>query len=153
SIVYKGRKRWVTQTPIEYADATLVEDVWETVVADLSEGEPGRFWYVVIYQSNTGAAGEDFELEFNFGDAVRTLAVNLADDTPFYVYENYALLGGEMLLEINIAGTFGDAYGEGLAIPFSFDRCGLIRVRQTSNVDGGAAEVAITIIWDKFTEA
>jgi hypothetical protein len=146
-----AQKRWQTQLPVDYLDATLVINTWETVRADLSEGEPAKLWLIVLEQTNNGAAAEDLELEITINGTAYTWSITAASGTMYYCFIDDSLSGGDFATtQATNPRTVGIGFDVGnLTVPFMVDTVGLIRVRQTTAVDGVSAQIEVNIIWEK----
>ena len=70
------KQEFIEQIPIDYIDTTLVQNTWETVDADLSDGAPVRILYVIVEQTNNGATGETIELEMTINGTAYTMTFN-----------------------------------------------------------------------------
>lgn len=145
---------WKRQNPVDYLDTSLVQDAWETVSSDLSEGKPARLQYIIVEQTNNGATQENVELEITINGVAYTVDLGaIASGERRYVYHNVALTGG--VSEFSDSSTQFSVGDNGLSsdkgIPFVAESVGQIRVRQTSNVDGVSAQLEVNIVWDKLT--
>jgi len=76
---------------------TLVEDTWETVVANLSDGRPVRLWYIRVEQTNNGATAEDIEECFS------KLELEISDDILERMNRTVALIGFKDREELTIS--------------------------------------------------
>lgn len=152
---YGNRAIWKSQIPIDYIDTSLVINTPETVAADLSAGDPARLWYVIIEQTNNGAAVEDIELLMTVNGTVYTFAQGAAaSGTRYHGYFTYAQTGSDFspAFSANII-TLGSAMNDlDHAIPFTAETIGLITTQQTTAVDGVAAQIEVNITWDKLTQ-
>ena len=146
-----GREYWQTQLPIDYLDATIVQNVWETVSADLSEGKPARLWYIYIEQTNNGATQETVALELTINGTAYTDTLTLDSGVRKYVFVQSELAGGDFFLVDNpSAYQVNSARDADQSAPFTCKSVGLIRVRQTSGVDVVAAQIEVNVVWDKL---
>jgi len=144
---------WKTQLPVDYIDTSLVQNTWENVSADLSGGVPVRLWFIIVEQTNNGATAEDIELEMTINGTAYTVAVTADDSTQYFVSVSYSLTAGDFSF---LAGTQKGLVGSGVidirsAVPFIASSVELIRVRQTTDVDGTSAQIEVNIVWDKLT--
>ena len=145
-------RRWETQLPVDYLDVTLVQDAWETIVADLSEGAPAKIWYIIVEQTNNGAAVEDIELEITINGTVYLWdPAAVVSGARMYCYVTFQqTLGDFNTFEVNTLNTVGSAAGSvEHTIPFVAQSVELIRVRQTTAVDGVAAQIEVNIFWER----
>lgn len=145
------QKIWKTQPPIDYIDNTITISTPETVIANLSGGEPCKLWYIIVEQTNNGATVEDIDLHITINGVVRTITFTaLPSGVPHYVICLITRTGATF--------TFGDGgtailtVGEPLdirnALPFRADSVGLITVEQTTAVDVTAASIEVNITWE-----
>jgi len=143
---------WKTQLPVDYIDTSLVQNNWENVVADLSGGKPARLWHIVIEQTNNGLTAEDIELEITINGTAYTVTVTADSGTRYYVVCQSDLSAGDFSFGTNTtAVTVGNpGYSTTVAIPFDAQNVGLIRVRQTSNIDGTSAQIEVNIVWERL---
>jgi hypothetical protein len=145
-----------TQKPIDFLDSTIVQDAWETVSSDLSEKRPAKLWYIIVEQTNNGAAAETIEFEITINGVAYTATGSLNSGTQTYVYVAYDLAAGDFIIgftatSMTVGG--GNVSGTGnRAIPFSAAKIGLVRVRQTSGVDAVAAQIEVNITWEKLVK-
>jgi len=153
----KKAKFWKSQLPVDYIDTSLVINTWETVSADLSEGKPARLLFIIVEQTNNGAAVETVELEITInGTAYVFTGTNMPSGTVCFGYVTEALLGGDFLVALPVGGTVipaGEGYSATITKTFNASRVGLIRARQTSAVDATSAQIEVNIIWDKLVIA
>jgi len=141
---------WKTQLPVDYLDDSLVQNNWENVVADLSGGKPVRFWYVIIEQTNNGATAEDLELEITINGTAYTISVTADDSQPYFVFLSYSLVAGDFAFGTGTSCRQVLASDIDQSAPMSCENVSLIRVRQTSDVDGVAAQIEVNIVWDRL---
>jgi len=142
---------WRTQLPVDYIDTSLVINTWETVVADLSGGKPVRLWFIAIEQTNNGATDEDLELEITLnGKAYTVSATGATSGEICYVKPSWSLAAGDWVFSVSASVHSVGAYAlaTNMVVPFNVESVGLIRVRQTSDVDGTSAQIEVNIIWD-----
>lgn len=141
---------WRTQLPIDYIDTSLVINTWETVSANLSGGKPARIWFITIVQTNNGATAEDIELEITINGTAYTVTTTQNSAGVYYVYKHANLVGGDFYFE---ATTNVRAVGTGISdftVPFDAQSVGLIRVRQTTDVDGTSAQIEVNFDWEQL---
>ncbi len=156
-----ARKIWKTQLPVDYIDNSLVQNAWETVSADLSGGDPVKFWWILMEQTNDGAAVEDVELEMTLAHPVTGVMTpytvtfaGIASGVRRYVSVSSALVGGDFsFTDPGAVRLVGSSLSSGAAHHFTAASVGLIRVRQTTAVDGVAAQIEVNIVWDKKVDA
>ena len=146
---------WKTQLPVDYIDTSLTINTFENVNADLSGGKPAKLWFIVVEQTNNGATGETIELEITINGTAYTWTLNnIASGTPKYCCITKNLTTGDFTTDYSssIFAVGNDPAGgeTGLAIPFTAKSVGLIRVKQTSTVDGTSAQIEINIVWEKL---
>lgn len=151
--IYLSGKEWVTQLPIDYLDTSLTVDGWETVSADLSGGLPARIWYMIIEQTNNGAAVENFEIELTINGTAYTFSRdNIPSGADFFGLITHELDTGDFDTYLDAdPRTMGSRDGDH-AVPFIAQYIGLIRVRQTTAVDVGGAQIEVNIVWDRFED-
>ena len=137
---------WVQQDPVDYDDATLVINTWETVEADLSGGKPAKLLYVSVEQTNNGAAVEDIELEITLNGVANTWTLGgIASGAIHWCTMTIEGVTSNQTGSIRMPRALVDGdYG-----PLASESIGLIRVRQTSVVDGVSASIEVNIVWDK----
>lgn len=142
---------WKTQLPVDYIDTSLTINTWETVSSDLSGGKPAKLWYIMIEQTNNGATAEDIELEITLNGTAYTWDPACDSGTIYYGVIIQSLTTSDFTTyevstsSINVAALDADH-----AIPFIAKSVGLIRTRQTSDVDGTSAQIEINIVWEKL---
>jgi len=142
---------WRTQLPVDYLDISLVINTWETVIADLSGGKPARLWYIIIEQTNNGATAEDLELEITINGTAYTITIPADSGTPYYVTMLFSLVAGDFSFEgVTASRSVGDPVTYYKAMPFVGVNVGLIRIRQTTDVDITSAQIEVNIIWDRL---
>lgn len=146
-----GLRFWRSQLPVDFIDATIVINAWETVEADLSEGLPARLWHIEVEQTNNGAAAEDLEFEITINGTAYTVTLSgIASGVISYIHVSNNLSGGDFLFlgstQIRTVGTFVNFN----AIPFNAASVELIRVRQTTAVDVVSAQIEVNMKWDKL---
>ena len=141
-----------TQLPVDFNDTTIVQNAWEEVVADLSEGAPAQLWYCIVTQTNDGATNETLELEITInGTAYTVTLTNIASADLIYVFVHHTLTAGDFTLSSTTnKWGFGQALDLRYAVPFTAESVGLIRVRQTSAVDPVSASIDVNFRWDKL---
>ena len=143
------RKFWKTQKPVDYLDDSLVQNTWENVVADLSEGLPARIWFIILEQTNDGATAEDIELEVTIEGTTKTWSGTLDSGSQYYGFLDKN--GDPQFHVANAQCTLRDVQPTGdVAIGGTYRDVGLIRVRQTSDVDGVSAQIEVNVVWDKM---
>ena len=145
---------WKTELPVDYIDTSLVINTWETVVANLSGGKPARLLYIIIEQTNNGATAETIEFEITINGTTYTKTMTgMGSGTPVYLYFQKDLVAGDLvLLHTTTAFSVGCfALNTGVPVPFNVETVGLIRVRQTTDVDAVSAQIEVNIIWEKLT--
>lgn len=146
------RRYWKTQLPVDYLDASLTQNLWETVDLDLSDGEPAKLWWIIVEQTNDGAAVETIELEITInGTAYTWTLTGIASGTPSYCFFAFSLAAGDFNpVASTTARTCGNPMNGDEAVPFCAESVGLIRVRQTTGVDPTAAQIEVNIVWEKL---
>jgi len=145
---------WKTQLPVDYLDTTLVQNTWENVSADLSEGMPARLWYIIVEQTNNAASAEDLELEITINGTAYTASLGaIASGALNFVAVSAVLTAGDFTLTDATSDmtAMTATVNTEKSIPFIAESVGLIRVRQTSDVDVTSAQIEVTIVWDKLT--
>jgi len=145
---------WKRQLPIDYLDTTIVQNAWETVVADLSGGMPARLCFVVIEQTNNGAAAETLELEITINGTAYTLTISADSGTRYFGFCEIDLAAGDFNFTLFPTSqySFGSpGFSINRQIAFCTESVGLIRVRQTTDVDVTSAQIEVNIVWDKLT--
>jgi len=142
---------WKTQLPVDYIDTSLVINTWETVIADLSGGKPARLWFIIVEQTNNGATAETIEFEITINGTAYTVTITADDSTPYFIYVMHSLTAGDFTFNSSTGNmtVLGIGYTQ-YAIPFSVDSVSLIRVRQTTDVDGTSAQIEVNIVWDRL---
>lgn len=139
------------QLPVDYLDTSLVQNTWETVSSDLSKGKPAKLLFIIIEQTNNGASGEDIELEITINGTPYTWTLTMSNGIKNYCYITKDLLTGDFATSSNTGiysvGSVGFALET--ADPFVCSKVGLIRVRQTTDVDGTSAQIEVNIAWEK----
>jgi len=145
-------KFWKTQLPVDYIDTSLVINTWETVSADLSGGKPARLWYMLVEQTNNGAAAEDIELEVTINGTAYTWIGSCDSGTVYGGYIQYNLSAGDFVPSLSTTKytVASPTLSNHVAMPFVASSVGLVRVRQTSAVDGVSAQIEVNIVWDKL---
>jgi len=144
---------WKTQLPVDYIDTSLVQNAWENVVADLSEGRPARLLRIIIEQTNNGATPESLELEITINGTAYVFALACDSDTQYYGYINMNLTAGDFSPFLTATVVRPLASHTGVAVqsyPFVAASVGLIRVRQTTDVDVTSAQIEVNIVWDRL---
>lgn len=148
---------WRTQLPVDFLDDSLTINDWSTVSADLSGGEPVNLWYIQLEQTNNGGTPETLELEINMVNPSTgvvtaytfTLACN--SGTIYYAIINRNLTGGDFTCILSAtAYSVNASPSANVALPFFTASVGLIRVRQTTDVDVVAAQIEVNITWEKL---
>jgi len=143
---------WKSQLPVDYLDTSLVINTWENVVADLSGGKPAKLWWIMLMQTNNGATNEDLELEITINGTAYTFTITAVSGTIYYCRFTYEQSAGDFY---PLAGTDIVTVGTGVAvagspIPFIRENVGLIRVRQTTDVDLTSASIEVNIVWERL---
>lgn len=147
-----GAKYWKQQLPIDYLDASLTINTWETVVADLSEGQPAKLHHIAVEQTNNGATVETIEIEITInGTAYTWTLTGIADGAPIFLLITHNLDTGDFETNSTTSLQCVSALDDDRSQPFVAERIGLIRVRQTTDVDGTSAQIEVNAVWDKFT--
>jgi len=145
---------WKTQVPVDYIDTSLVINTWETVVANLSGGKPARLWYIIIEQTNNGATAENLELEITINGTAYTVTVTADSAGQYFVFLQYARAAGDFSFAVGAKDTaytvLSAALSSHSSMPFTAASVGLIRVRQTTDVDGTSAQIEVNIVWDRL---
>lgn len=142
---------WRSQLPVDYIDTSLVINTWETVVADLSGGKPAKIWYIVVEQTNNGASAETVELEVTInGTAYTWTLTDIASAATVYMRITADLTAGDFTTLSTTTVRSILARDDDHTIPFVVDSVGLIRVRQTTDVDAVSAQIEVNIIWEKL---
>lgn len=147
-----GRPYFQTQLPIDFLDAALVINVWETVSVDLSENAPAKLWFIQVEQTNNGAAVEDLELEITInGTAYTWPLAGIASGAIQFCFIGVTLSAGDFTpgFSANVR-TVGNALDPDTAVPFVAGDVGLIRVRQTTAVDVVSAQIEVNLVWEKL---
>lgn len=145
------RRFWRTQLPVDYLDTTLVINTWETVSADLSGGLPAKLWFIVMVQTNNGATAETIELEITINGVAHTFTFSgIGSATPGYGYYNADLSAGTWKTQATTTIITVGSIESDAAVPFIAESIGLIRVRQTTGVDGTSAQIEVNIAWEKL---
>ena len=153
-VEYGGRSPryvWKTQLPVDYIDTSLTINAWENVSADLSGGDPARLWFIIVEQTNNGATVETIQLEITINGTAYTWEAAFDSATAQYGMITFSLVAGDFqpyltsTANISIRGL--NAYN---GIPFTASTVGLIRVRQTTDVDATSAQIDVNIVWDKL---
>lgn len=145
---------WRNQIPIDYLDITLTINAWETVSAALSSSVPAQLRYIIVEQTNNGAAVETIELEITFNGTARTWTLaGIASGTPIYciVTANQSAADFETSSTTSIQQVM--SLDADQSAPLAASSIGLIRTRQTTAVDGVAAQIEVNIVWDKLRRA
>lgn len=145
-----NRYIWQSQLPVDYIDNSLTINNWETIVADLSGGDPARLWWIIVEQTNNGAAVENFELEITINGTAYTFAQAAAvSGTQYFGLMYYTLTAGDFTpLFTTSTHTVGNPVSTAQGIPFTAETVSLIRIRQTTAVDVVAASLEVNIVWD-----
>lgn len=138
------------QLPIDYIDTSLVINTWETIVADLSSGRPCQLGHMYIEQTNNGATAEDIELEITINGTAYTWTIAAASGTPYYLFISSALTAGDFQTASSATSYSVGTQVSSLYKPFNAAYVSLIRVRQTSDVDGISAQIEFNLAWDKL---
>lgn len=142
---------WKTQLPVDYLDTSLTINNFETVNADLGGNDPVRLWYILVEQTNNGATAEDIELEITINGTAYTWTASCASGVINFGRFTYQLSAGDFETNLHTtANTVGGGEDADQSVPFIAETVGLIRVRQTSTVDGTAAQIEVNIKWDKL---
>ena len=143
---------WKTQLPVDYKDTSLTINTFENVVADLSGGKPARLKYFVIEQTNNGATAETVVLEITINGTAYTVSIAAAaSGTPYYIHLLADLATGDFTFGSSPnPNTCGTPYSQYDAVFFCAETVGLIRVKQTTDVDGTSAQIEVNITWDKL---
>jgi len=145
---------WQTQLPVDYLDTSLVQNAFENVVADLSAGKPVRLWFITVEQTNNGATIETIELEITInGTAYTWTLVGIASGTETYCFLNEKLTAGDFATQFTASVVSALNVGAGdvdFSIPIMAASVGLIRVRQTTDVDVTSAQIEVNIVWDRL---
>ena len=145
---------WKTQKPVDYLDNSLVQNTWENVVADLSGGKPTKLWYIIVKQTNNGATDEDIEFEITINGVAHTFSATCVSGTEMFCFFNRSLAAGTWGCSmVSTKYSCNESVVDSKAVPFTAETVGLIRVRQTSDVDGVSAQIEVNIVWDKLTRA
>lgn len=144
---------WKAMPPVDYFDATLTINDWETVVADLSGGLPAQLWRLIVEQTNNGATVETLELEITINGTAYTITMTgIASGVRQYVYTSRNLVASDFsfLAGAGVIIMGGDGLSAHTAHPFVAETVGLIRVRQTTTVDGTLAQIEVNVTWNKL---
>ena len=154
-----GDGHWETQLPVDYKNDSLVINTWETVSSDLSGGKPAKLRYFIIEQTNTGAAVEDIVIEITIPHPVTGVATaltftiaNSASGIPYYVYITRDLSTGWFYPWYSQADLHIGTESADQTVPFTVGYIGLVRERQTTAVDGVAAQIEVNIVWEKLVD-
>ena len=141
---------WKTQKPIDYLDTTLTINTYEEVTADLSGGRPARLWYILLEQTNNGATQEDLTLEITINGTAYEFTITATSGTQYHCIMSYDLTTGDFTPAVTSTDmTVGSSFTN-FAVPFDAASVGLIRVKQTTDVDGTSAQIEVNIIWEKL---
>jgi hypothetical protein len=150
---------WKDQLPIDFIETTIVINTWNTVIANLSGGDPAMLLYLYFEQTNNGATGETIECEITINGTAYTEAVaGLSSGSIQYVYMEPNLTGGDFTIN---GSTTATSFGTGSIVPiegvrpyinnwFIAESIGLIRIRQTSAVDVVSAQIEVNAVWRKL---
>lgn len=142
---------WQTQLPVDYLDTSLTINTFENVVADLSSGRPARLWYIIVEQTNNGATAETIALEMTINGTAYTVTItDAASGTPYYIYLYFNLATGDFNFTSTTNVFAAGVHAANVAKPFTARTVGLIRVQQTTDVDGTSAQIEVNIAWDKL---
>lgn len=142
---------WQTQLPVDYIDTTLVQNNWETVSANLSGGRPARVYAIIVEQTNNGATAEDITLEVTINGTAYAITGTLNSGTPYYVIVRNLLETGDFaFLLISTARNILEDSNTNTGNSFTARTIGLIRTRQTTDVDGTSAQIEVNIVWEKL---
>lgn len=146
-----GNKFWKTQLPIDFIDTSLTINDWMEISPDLSEGKPAKLWFLILKQTNNGTSAEDIDLEVTINGTAYVFTGTLTNATNYYGVIDRNLDTGDFspILDAT-ANTCIGAYSNVHAIPFVAESVGLIRVQQTTNVDGTSAQIEVNIAWEKL---
>lgn len=143
---------WKTQIPIDYLNDALVQNAWDTVSSDLSEGDPARLQFIIIEQTNNGATGEAIELEITINGTAYTFSATINSGTQYYACITYNKDTGDFECYLSSSKCqVGAQISTAMACPFVAESVGLIRARQTSGVDGTSAQIEVNVHWEKKT--
>jgi hypothetical protein len=142
---------WETQLPVDYIDTTLVINTWETVVANLSGGNRAKLWYVTVEQTNNGATNETIEFEMTINGTAYTWTINAVSGSTYYIYFTMNLATGDFE-PVSSAASVRTFIVVDNTHPISFNAksVGLMRVRQTTDVDGTSAQIEVNTVWEKL---
>jgi len=142
---------WKSQVPVDYLDDSLVQNTWETVVADLSGGKPARILYIFLEQTNNGATAEDLELEITINGIAYTFSqAAAASGSQYQGRISYSASAGNFLAIMGTGGWTVRGFNVNTSVDFIAESVGLIRVRQTSDVDITSAQIEVNIVWDRL---
>lgn len=142
---------WKSQPPVDYLDDTLTIDTWETVSADLSGGMPAKLLVIIVEQTNNGATAETIELEMTIDGTAYTFTINANSGTKYYCVLLETLTAGDFTPNSTTDVRTVSGLDPDFASPFYAGSVGLIRVRQTTTVDGTSAQIEVNIMWEKLT--
>ena len=148
---HKTLEYFKTQKPVDYIDTSLTIDTFETVKADLSDGAPAKLWYIIIEQTDNGATNEDLELAVTINGTVYSWTLTAVDGTPYFCTIAMGLTTSDFTPATSTdSKTVGNDVSDFEAIPFVAETVGLVRVKQTTDVDGVAAQIEVNIVWEKL---
>lgn len=141
---------WKTQLPVDYIDTSLTINTYENVSADLSGGKPARLWWIQVEQTNNGATDEDITLEVTINGTAYEFSGTCVSGTVYFGIIGGNLTAGDFtpLLTTTNATTFG--LNNAIGTPFIAESVGLIRVKQTTDVDAVSAQIEVNIRWEKL---
>lgn len=141
-----------TQLPVDYINTSLVINTFEIVNSDLSGGKPCKLWYIIIEQTNNGATAEDIQVDIVINGTSYTFArANAVSGTPYYGNISHILSAGDFECSLSATPSAVSAVIiTNQALPFIADSVGLIREKQTTDVDLTAAQIEVNIIWEKL---
>ena len=147
-------KYWKTQLPVDYIDTSLTINTFENVVADLSGGKPVRLWGIFVEQTNNGATAETIDLEITINGTAYEFTRSCDSGTPYYGAIRSILTASDFTPQLNASTvtTGSGDLGQYVAIPFVASSVGLIRVKQTTDVDGTSAQIEVNIVWEKLVD-
>lgn len=124
---------------LDWDEDTLVQNTWYTALATT---EDVKAWYIVVEQTNNGAAVETIEVELTIDGTVYTeTLVGLASGTPMYLTFLYTGVLASQALVIQVLSRDNDQ-----SAPLE-TRSLQIRVRQTTPVDPVAAQIEVNMVY------
>jgi hypothetical protein len=141
---------WQTQLPVDYIDTSLTINNWETVVADLSDGSRARLRFIMVEQTNNGATDETIELEITINRKPYTFTLSMVSGTLYFCSFNQNLTAGDFTTSVGTTNYAAMSVSSTVANWFNAESVGLVRVRQTTGVDGTSASIEVNIVWDKL---